>query len=200
MSNNRDYIVSMLGCKRTGMKRLIKHMDEIGFFTAPCSGGNHLCCEGGLAEHTKNVIEYSLKIGRQLLSADEFKQMRNSIIISAALHDLGKCGQYGKSYYVDNMIKDGRPTKADPVQRFKRSESKPFERNKDLLHVDHNIRSVAISSRFIELTEDEQHAILYHDGLYGSMKYEYIGHETKLSEIIHMADFWVSQFMEEKEM
>lgn len=197
---NKEYIDKKLrGTRRKNIGRLLQFMEnDLKFFEAPCSGGNHLCCEGGLAEHTANVIENALVIGKSVLTAEEFKQMRPSIIIAAALHDLGKCGQYGKAYYVPNMVKDGRPTKADPVQRYKRSESKPYEQNKDLLHVDHPIRSLMLAEKFIELTEDEAHAILYHDGLYGCMKYEYQGHETKLSTIVHLADFWSSHFVEGK--
>jgi 23S rRNA maturation-related 3'-5' exoribonuclease YhaM len=140
------------------------------------------------------------KLGKVLLGPEKFKNMRNSIRISAGLHDLGKCGQFGKKYYVENMVKDGRPTKAEPEQKYKRSDSKPFMQNKDLLHVDHPIRSVIEATLYIELTEEEQFAILYHDGLYGSLAYELKGKERPLQTLLHFADYWSAQFEEGKDI
>ena len=34
---------------REGVEGLVSYMDEIGFFTAPASGGNHSNSQGGLA-------------------------------------------------------------------------------------------------------------------------------------------------------
>ena len=186
--------------KRTGMVDLLTHMDDIGFFTAACSGGNHLCCDGGLVVHTANVMKLTDQLGPVLLGRVRYKTMRDSARIVAGLHDLGKCGQFGKSYYVPNMIKDGRPTKTNPEQKYKRSDAKPFCQNTDLLHVDHPIRSVVEATLFIELTEEEQFAILYHDGLYGSLAYEIKGRERPLQTLLHFADYWSSQFDEGKSL
>ena len=125
--------------------------------------------------------------------------MRNSLRISAALHDLGKCGREGMPYYTENLVKDGRPTKADPVQRYKRSDTKPYAINKDLCHIDHPLRSVELAARFIDLTEEEEHAIFYHDGMYGSLAYDLKGHEQPLQTCLHFADYWSAQFMEGKD-
>ena len=201
IKESSDYVKKNLkATKRFGITELLEHMEEVGFFTAACSGGNHLCCEGGLVVHTANVMKLAEKLGKVLLGPEEFKAKRNSIRIVAALHDLGKCGQFGKKYYVENMIKDGRPTKANPEQKYKRSESKPFEINKELLHVDHPIRSAVEATLWIELTEEEQFAILYHDGLYGSLAYEIKGRERPLQTLLHFADYWSAQFEEEKNL
>ena len=47
-----------------------------------------------------------------------------------------------------------------------------------------------------DLTEEEEHAIFYHDGAYGSLAYDLKGHEEPLQVIIHFADFWAAQFLE----
>lgn len=199
VKESSDYVRKTLkATKRAGIEDLLEHMEEIGFFTAACSGGNHLCCDSGLVVHTANVMKLADKLGKVLLGPEKFKEMRNSIRISAGLHDLGKCGQFGKKYYVENMVKDGRPTKAEPEQKYKRSDSKPFMQNKDLLHVDHPIRSVIEATLYIELTEEEQFAILYHDGLYGSLAYELKGKERPLQTLLHFADYWSAQFEEGK--
>ena len=112
------------------------------------------------------------------------------------LHDLGKCGDYGKALYVVNMIKDGRPTLKEPEQKYKQSEKKPWKRNPDLSNVPHAVRSIKIATLFIDLTEDEEWAILTHDGLYDFMMREIPGHETWLSMLIHWADMWSSHIIE----
>lgn len=188
----------LLATKRPGVKDLVKHMEDMGFFTAPCSGGNHLCCDGGLAVHTANVIRYSEQIAKAVLPAEEFKEMKSSLNLVAALHDLGKAGSWEKPYYVENMIKDGRPTKAEPEQKYKRSESKPFETNNDLLNIDHPLLSLKEADLYVELTAEEYFAILYHDGMYGNLKYTLPGHERKLQTILHYADFYVCKFVEPK--
>lgn len=177
---------SLLKTKRAGVEDLIGFMEQIGFFTAPCSGGNHLCKEGGLAEHSCNVMFTAEKMSVSLIGGKRITpEIRNSIVIAALLHDLGKCGDYGKQLYVANILKSG-----------KQSEAKPFKRNPDLTNVPHAIRSIKLATLFINLTEDEEWAILTHDGLYDFMKYDIKGHETWLSMLIHWADMWSSHVIE----
>ena len=66
------------------------------------------------------------------------------------------------------------------------------------MYVPHEIRSVAIATMYIDLTEEEQHAILYHNGLYGALKYEIQNNETPLYMIIHCADPWASRVTEKE--
>ena len=43
--DNKKFVVDhLLSTKREGMEDLIDYMEQIGFFEAPCSGGNHLAC------------------------------------------------------------------------------------------------------------------------------------------------------------
>lgn len=195
--DNKKYVVDhLLSTKREGMEDLIAYMEEIGFFEAPCSGGNHLACQFGLVHHSRNVMMAAENIGYALLGKVKYAEIRDSVIIAAALHDLGKCGDFGKQMYVPNMIKDGRPTKAEPEQKYKQSESKPFKRNPALLPLDHATRSIKLATLFIDLTEDEEFAIRYHDGLYESANYAVKGNETLLYLILHYADLWSSRVTE----
>ena len=201
ITESKEYVITKLkATKRKGITNLLSHMEEIGFFTAPASGGHHLCCEGGLVVHTANVMKLADKAGKIFLGPEKYKEMRNSIRIVAALHDLGKCGSFGKVYYCENMIKDGRPTKAQPEQRYKRSDVKPFEVNRGLVHIDHPMLSVKEADLYIELTEEEYFAILYHDGMYGSLAYYLKGHERPLQTLLHFADYWSAQFEEGKSL
>lgn len=132
-------------------------------------------------------MELAEKIGVTFLGGAGYNEIQDSVIISAALHDLGKMGQFGKAEYIDNILASG-----------KQSGAKPYKRNSELINVPHEIRSVAIASMFIDLTEEEQHAILYHNGLYGPLKYEIQGNETPLYMIIHFADMWASRVTEKE--
>lgn len=191
----RETIIEMLmSTKREHMEALVNWMDENGFFTAPCSGSYHLAYEGGLAEHSMNVMRQALRLA-ETLDADKKMLDRDSVVIAALLHDLGKTGQFGKPNYVPNMLK-GRVTKANPDPKPHQSEKKPYIINPDLLYVDHEIRSIQIASQFIELTEEESFAILNHNGMYSNLRYAYSGRETPLSLVIHWADMWAARVLE----
>jgi 23S rRNA maturation-related 3'-5' exoribonuclease YhaM len=183
----KNQIIELLrSTERPGIENLINHMEEIGFFTSPCSTQCHLCKEGGLAEHSMNVYETAIDLrGSQSICGVIDSAYVNSIIITSLLHDLGKSGQYGKPNYVPNYLKGG-----------KISEAKPYETNKDLLAVPHEIRSIHIASQYIGLTEQESFAILMHNGLYGDLKYAYTGKETPLSMLLHFSDMWCSRVVE----
>lgn len=184
--DNKKYVVDrLLETKREGMEDLVEYMDEIGFFSAPCSGGNHLACQFGLVHHSRNVMMAAENIGYALLGKVNYAEIRDSVIIAAALHDLGKCGDFGKQMYVPNILKSG-----------KASEAKPFKRNPELLPIDHATRSIKLATLFIDLTEEEEFAIRYHDGLYESANYGVKGHETALYLILHYADLWSSRITE----
>ena len=115
----------------------------------------------------------------------------DSIIICGLLHDIGKCGQFGKPYYVENYLSK-RDKEGNPV----RSEAKPYITNAELFNVPHEVRAISIISRYIDLTEEEQFAILYHNGMYGDLKYQLSGKETPLYMLLHFADMWASRVIE----
>lgn len=185
----RDQIRKLLlDTKRDGMSDLLDYMDEIGFFTAPASTQFHGAYNGALAEHSMNVCLLASTIAKTWLRPDDYENLYDSVVICSLLHDLGKCGQFGKSLYVPNVLKSG-----------KISDTKPFERNKDLSTLPHEVVSCIEITKFIDLTEDEQLAIAWHNGLYGAFKYDIQGKETPLYMIIHFADMWASRVIETKD-
>lgn len=187
MDELRNKIVKLLGkTKRKGMKDLIKAMDEGGFFTSPCSTEHHLCVDGGLAEHSWNVYETMLKTYKAMYGANVNVNVHHSIIICSLLHDLGKMGDFGKPGYVPNILASG-----------KQSDSKPFKTNKNLLYIPHEIRSVEIARSYIQLTEEEAHAILFHNGKYTHLGYDL--KETPMQMLLHFADLWSSRVIEKEE-
>lgn len=174
----------LLNTKREGMEDLLAYMDEGKFYEAPCSGQHHLSRPGGLLDHSLNVMN----LARKLNEAWDANIPDESIVITALLHDLGKMGDHGKANYVENILKDG-----------KRSSAKPYLTNPELIYLDHEIRSVMIAERYISLTEDEEQAILFHNGLYGNFKFSIQGKETPLYMILHFADMWASRVVEVEE-
>lgn len=166
---------------RSGIDDLLCWMDKNGFYDAPCSSKHHLAKPGGLAEHSLNVYQAAIDLTKTLYvhNGGFTFEFIDSLIICALLHDLGKAGQFGKKNYI--MTPDSHPF---------------YESNKKLLYIPHEVRSIAIASRFIELTEEEQFAILYHNGLYGELK-SIKGNETPLYMILHFADMWASRVIED---
>ena len=180
----KEKIIDLLkSTDRPGIHYLTEYMDDGGFFEAPCSTDKHLSVPGGLAEHSVNVYYGMLELDKAL-KADI---PHDSIILCGLLHDLGKMGDHGKSNYVVNILKSGQ-----------QSATKPYATNKDLAYLPHEIRSAMIAERYIPLTEDEETAILWHNGLYGQFKYDIPGKETPLYMVLHWADMWASRVTEEK--
>lgn len=196
MPEIKEQIINLLSSTgRKGIENLIKYMEDNGFFTAPCSTEHHLCKEGGLAEHSLNVYNTMLDLSyladryEIIEAAGGQEALLNSTKIVSLLHDLGKMGQFGKPGYIENHLK-----KDDKV-----STKKPYIVNPLLLNVPHEIRSIQIASQFIELTEQENYAILMHNALYGDLKYAYSGKETPLSMLLHFSDLWSSRVIEKEE-
>ena len=188
--------------KRPGMQSLLYWMDQNGFYDAPCSSKYHLAKPGGLAEHSLNVFRIAISILPDLVK-DQSKisfSLVDSVVICSLLHDLGKAGQFGKRNYI-SIAKHEKPfakdSSNDKFNDFK-NVSIEYETNKDLLYVPHEIRSVVIASKFIDLTEEEQFAILYHNGLYGELK-GFKGQETPLYLILSYADLWAARITEQED-
>lgn len=80
----------LMATGREGVEDLLDFIEELGFYDAPASGGNHCCKDGGLLEHTVNVMQYAEKIGLTLLGSEAYNKIHSSVIIASALHDLGK--------------------------------------------------------------------------------------------------------------
>lgn len=174
----------LIKTKRDNIKELIECMEDGGFYESPCSGAHHLAEPGGLLEHSLNV----LTLARDLARAWESAIPDESVTISALLHDLGKMGDHGKPNYAENYLKDGS-----------RSSAKPYITNTNLVYIPHEVRSVLIAERYIYLSEEEERAILWHNGLYGQFRNDITGKETELYMIIHFADMWASRITEKEE-
>lgn len=184
MTIKEQIIDTLKATNREGVEEFIEEMEANGFFEAPCSGGNHLCKVGGLAEHSLNVYKTAVKVAEAL----NYDDTADSIAIVALLHDYGKTGDYGKALYVDNVLKSGKVSTA-----------KPYKRNTDILEKNHAVKSVVMISRWFDLTEEEEFAILHHDGMYERANIEAWQSPTPLLMILHYADLWSARVIEKSE-
>ncbi|WP_130807671.1 HD domain-containing protein [Senegalia massiliensis] len=165
-------------CNKT---ELLDFLDKNNYFTAPSSSRYHGAEEEGNLKHSLKVADCALDLNHQM----NFGLSQESIIIVALFHDLGKCKYYGQDNYIENILKSG-----------KKSSTKPYTHNPERRGVPHEIASIHMISKFIELSQEEMFAILHHNGMYGDLKYQLQGNETKLQTLIHFADLWSSRFLE----
>ena len=173
--DSKEYIETILkSTDREGIENLLQYMNDNGFYEAPCSSQYHLSNKGGLAEHSLNVYNISLNTNMVTGANADI----NSLILVSLLHDIGKIGINGVKHYAPNVLKGG-----------KISESKPYEINKNLLGISHEILSL-----------EKQQAILYHNGLYTPLGNGIKGKETPLYLLLHFADLWASRVTEKEEI
>lgn len=180
----KTYIDTLLATKIPGIKDLCKYLEENNFDKAPCSGAHHLAYEGGLVEHSLNVFRLLLKLNIATGADLDYTDM----VVVALLHDIGKLGQFGKPNYIPAILKSGEQSK-----------SKPYTTNPELTYEEHEIRSIVIASKFIDLTEEQQTAILHHNGLFSLLDYGKGNHNfdsSPLCFLLHTADMYCSRFIE----
>lgn len=182
MNNKVECIKLLMSTNRPGMDKLVKHMEDNGFFTSPCSTRHHLAEQNGLLKHSMNVYN----VAKSIKKAVNSDVSDNSLIIACLLHDLGKMGQFGKPYYVEKILKSGKVG------------VEPYMTNHDLMYIPHEVRSISIANQFIQLTEDEQFAILFHNGKYTKVGYE-MAEETPLQMILHFSDLYCSRVVEKEQ-
>jgi len=128
----------------------IQKLDQMGFFTAPASTKYHGNYEGGLFDHSWEVMNALVKLTE---NNDLAWRSANSPKIVGMFHDLCKCDQYR------------HPVAAITLEGEKIYSHK-WERNPDVLLKGHGEKSVMLLSQFFTLTEEEILCIRYHMGAY----------------------------------
>ena len=157
---------------RRGADRLLAWLDSDAsdFFTAPSSTRFHGAYEGGLVEHSLNVYEC----------------LKETIAITALLHDICKVGFYAVDY---------RNAKNEQGVW----ERVPYYTIRDSLPYGHGEKSVYMIQCFMHLTQDEAFAIRYHMGFSGIEDKNSIGRALEMFPLalaVNVADMEATYYLE----
>lgn len=178
IAKNYDTFVAFcnqVGPRREKIQAMLDHIGE-RLLTAPASSREayHNCWPGGLVDHSLRVMRNTYKLLKVM--GWEGKFSKESIIISALFHDLGKVGGVDEDHYV-------------PADDWQKKRGQLYTYNPKLQFMLNSHRALFLLQHFgIELTEDEYLAILLNDGPEASENTPYNMKEPTLAVVIHQAD------------
>lgn len=164
-----------LGDRSPAALALVDHLGE-RLALCPASGRKefHAAHPGGLVDHSLRVLSYSIKLCKTFC----WEVPKDSLIIGALFHDLGKVGDHNCDYYI--------PQDSD-WHREKLGEM--YKHNKEMLYMTVPDRGVWLCQHFgLKLTQDEWLAIKLNDGQYIQENAPYKMKEPLLADIVHQAD------------
>jgi hypothetical protein len=173
-----EYYKSLVIDRKDSFNKLMTFLEtETEWLRAPASTKFHLSQEQGLLEHSCNVVETMLKMKNAIAPSisDE------SCVIVALLHDVGKAGMPGNPQY----LKSGGKY--------------PYTFNKELVYLSVPIKSIYLALPYIELSEEEVQAIVYHDGQYVDDNASVATREEPLTLLLQYADTWSGFVLEKKQ-
>lgn len=133
---------------------LFTKLCQMGFFNAPASRKYHGAYEGGLFDHSLNVMNALVTLTEREMLCWERPE---SPYFVGLFHDLCKCDSYTPIHENECIATDGDTNLYSPVLRG-------FEYNKNMLLKGHGDKSVMIASQLMRLTEEEVLCIRYHMG------------------------------------
>ena len=182
---------------RPGMDKLLEYIHKSDFYSAPASTRYHLSCEGGLLQHSLNVLDAL----RGLLLPGEGRVWEyhsagrvvctipdDSVTIMALLHDLCKTHYYKTST---------RNVKNEQTGKWEKA---PFYTVEDKMPLGHGAKSAMLAMQFIKLTNTELYAIWHHMGFTDQgADFGTVGRAMELHPAVlalHTADMMASRFME----
>ncbi len=187
--------------KRPGVEKLMDYIRKSDFYTAPASTKYHLSCEGGLLQHSLNVLDalrlaldynpdtdkWDYQVAGRI--ADSIPE--ESVIIMALLHDI--C----KTYFYTTSTRNAKNEQTGKWEKV------PFYTVKDRMPLGHGAKSAMIIKQYMDLTNREMYAIWWHMGLTGGPDDMAVGNSIELYPIVlalQSADMAASRIMEaEKE-
>ena len=194
MSLSPEVIASNFDKYRSFMEKLgdrseaaLALVDHLGERLALCPASSrkeyHAAFPGGLVDHSLRVLSNALKICK----AFNYDIPKDSLIIGALLHDLGKVGDHEQDYYLPQT---------DSWRQDKMGEM--YTHNRKMQYMTVPDRGVWLCAHFgLKLTQAEFLAIKLNDGQYADENSPYKMKEPTLAVVVHMADLLACR--EEKE-
>jgi 23S rRNA maturation-related 3'-5' exoribonuclease YhaM len=157
-----------------------------GFFTAPASTKFHGNYDGGLFDHSLEVMECLVEMTAKL--GAEW-QRKESPFIVGMFHDLCKTDEYIKVVDVEGTVIMGM----DEVK----GEETHYEHSPDVVLKGHGDKSIMLLSQFMTLTEEEMLCIRYHMGAYEGQQ-AWDGYDKAIRKypsvlFTHTADMYASK-------
>lgn len=182
--------------QRPGIDKLMAYIRKSDFYEAPASTKYHLSCEGGLLQHSLNVLD-ALR-GSMTHTQDDQWEYRaagkvidtipdESVIVMALLHDV--CKTY---FYTVSL----RNAKNEQTGRW---EKVPYFSVKDRMPLGHGDKSVMIIKQYIDLSNREMYAIWWHMGYTDTQDTLALGNAIEMYPAVwalHNADMMASRMME----
>jgi hypothetical protein len=152
MTTKENFYKAIQYIKRDGVEKLVNWLEtETDFFTAPASTNFHGNYEGGLLEHSMNVLHFALHNFNFIVKNNpELEYLRESVVICSLFHDVCKSNFY---------VKEKKWTKEDGKWKEYFGWSV-----KDEFPLGHGEKSIFLISKYIELTNPEAMAIRWHMG------------------------------------
>lgn len=185
---------------RPGMDKLLAYIRKSDFYKAPASTKYHLSCEGGLLQHSLNVLdalrtvltpmpngEWAYIVAGKSVTAEYIPG--DTVILIALLHDICKTYFYATSW---------RNAKNEQTGKW---EKVPYFTVKDRMPLGHGDKSVMIIKQYIDLTTQEMYAIWHHMGFTENADFQTLTNAIDQFPIIwamHTADMMASRFMEDE--
>lgn len=184
---------------RPGVDKLLAYIRKSDFYTAPASTKHHLATEGGLLQHSLNVLDALRGILTRKPDSPFFWEYRvagktvdtipdPSVTMAALLHDICKTHFYGVSY---------RNVKNEKTKRWGKA---PYYTVNDRMPLGHGPKSAMIIKEYASLTTQELYAIWHHMGMpedyEGRMSYNSAVEAYPFILALHTADMMASHYME----
>ena len=193
---DREFVKLLKSTGREGVDDVIEELERLGFFSAPASAGHHLNVEGGLVQHSLNTCKAAFAIWEGMKALEpslDTEVKKESIIISALLHDVCKADIYKRSV----KKRKNKLGQWEDCEGYKVS-YKDFPMG----HGEKSLVVILLSG--LELYDDEMLAIRWHMGAWGLNQnsfedvrnYDTAQKEYPLVAIIHAADVMAANVME----
>lgn len=195
-----DDMLNMIENKPRREKLLKLHKDfQDEFNLAPCSIKYHGANRGGLAKHTKLVMQYMLVLWDMFYphAVHHYQDM----VLQKQLRKDGKT-EYWEKTYVDKELRIKKDSfimiaflhDFGKISSYEVGNDDNFKKVADIQTHDIHRTLHYAGLAGIKLTNIEQNAILFHSG--GWTKTDYYLQPQKLAYFIHIADLMASQILE----
>lgn len=178
-----EFVTLLRSTQREGMEELLFEIQmETNFYNAPASTKYHNAYDGGLLQHSLNVLNCLTD------DAQKLGYPNDSIIIVALLHDLCKANGYGKE---TRNVKENGAWVQKQVYTYQ-----------DDLPLGHGEKSLYLISKFIKLTDEEAAAIRWHMGGFdsafrgGDLGLNIAFEKYPLAVLLHLADMKATYIVE----